>query len=248
MKFNLTKIEQGRIEPPLTRAMKKKEEELNRAEIQEVMEVSQGLAIKEKFDEYLAKTSRLEREAEALVIKTDEDREVAANIAAGAKKLVRAIDERRKEITGPAESFCKAVKAVADKFADRLKAAARIASDKELAFVQMKEMARREAEKLAKEAAAKLQAEIDKEAQAKGIEAIKVEAPIVPEPKTTARTEAGVTSFTVKTWDFEVIDDSDVPRQFCSADPRKIREAIKNGVREIRGCRIFEKVEIRHRT
>lgn len=204
--------------------------------------------VRPRFDEYLERVNLFEKSAQALEVKDEETREQAANLAGVSKKLAEAIDSRRKEIVGPANAFVKSVKAFADKFIDRLKSAAEKAGKKELAYIELQEMKRREAEKLARDARDKLQKQIDKEAKKKGIEPIKVEAPVVPEVQTTARTEAGITSFTVTTWDFEIIDDSDVPRIYCSADPKKIREAVKNGVREIRGCRIFEKTEIRHRS
>jgi hypothetical protein len=138
-----------------------------------------------------------------------------------------------------------------DKFTDRLKNAAKIAGDKELQYVDRQEMARREAEKKAQEAVAKAQAEVDKEAKEKGIEAIKIETPVVPETKTTARTEAGVTSFTVKTWVCDVFDWTRIPQEYwskkCSHVQENLDEAVKNGVRGIAGCFIHEKTGIRHR-
>jgi len=204
--------------------------------------------IKPRFDEYLIKVADIEDKAKLLRVENEETREIAANLAGGAKKLIKAIDARTKEVIGPADGFIKSVRAFAGKFTDRLKSAAETAGEKELQYVKLQEMKRREAERLAQEAAAKLQKEVDKQAKKMHVEPIKVETPVVPEVQQTARTEMGVTSYVVKTWDFEVIDESDVERLFCSPDPRKIREAIKNGVRTMRGVRIFEREEVRHRT
>ena len=204
--------------------------------------------IKPRFEEYLEKIEQIETDARALEVVDDETRELAANIAGGAKKMIKAIDARTKEIIAPADSFIKSIRAFASKFTDRLKSAADLAAKKELQYIERLEMARREAEKKAKEAAAKLQAEIDAEAQAKGIEPIKIDAPIIPEPKTTTRTEAGITSYAVTIWDFEIINENEIPREICSPDLKKIREAIRMGIREIKGCKIFEKTEIRHRS
>jgi hypothetical protein len=251
MEFNLTKIkefaEKGRAAQAAADELTGAEKNGNNG--QALTPVSLDLAIvRPRFDEYLERVSLFEKSAQALEVKDEETREQAANLAGGAKKLIKAIDGRTKEIIGPADGFIKSVRAFAGKFTDRLKSAADLAGKKELRFIELQEMKRREAEKLAQEAAAKLQKQIDKEAKKKGIEPVQVLPPVVPETQTTARTEAGITSFTVKTWDFEIVDDSDVPRLFCSADPKKIREAIKNGAREIRGVRIFEKTEIRHRS
>lgn len=204
--------------------------------------------VKPSFDEYLERVSLFEKSAEALEVKDDETREQAANLAAGAKKISKAVDARRKEVIAPAESFVKSVNAFCRKFTDRLSTAAGIAGRKELDYINLQEMKRREQERLALEATAKLQKQINKEAAKKHIEPIQVAAPVVPEMQTTARTESGVTSFTVKTWEVEVVSENEVPREFCSSDMRKLREAVKNGVRDVAGCRIYEKVEIRHRS
>lgn len=44
---------------------------------------------------------------------------------------------------------------------------------------------------------------------------------------------------------YEIIDENLVPKSFCSPDSKKINEAIKNGVREIEGIKIFEEKAIR---
>ena len=41
-------------------------------------------------------------------------------------------------------------------------------------------------------------------------------------------------------WKAEVYDDSKVPVMYCAPDMQKIRNAVKSGVREIPGVRIFE--------
>lgn len=47
-----------------------------------------------------------------------------------------------------------------------------------------------------------------------------------------------------KTWRFELLTAAAVPREYCEPDPSLIREAIKRGVREIAGVRIYEDVVI----
>ncbi len=203
--------------------------------------------VKPRFDEYLERVTLFEKSAQALEVKDDETRGQAANLAAGAKKLSKAIDERRKEIAEPYNAFTKGLKAFADRFIDRLTSAAGIAGKKELQYIERQELARREAEKKALEATAKIQADINAEAKAKGIEPIKLETPIVPETKTTARTEAGVTSYTIKRWVCEITDPLAVPREYCSPDQKKLNAAVENGVRKIAGCNIEEKTGIGHR-
>lgn len=43
-----------------------------------------------------------------------------------------------------------------------------------------------------------------------------------------------------KKWSWEIIEEEKIPRAFCSPDSKKINEAIKKGIREVDGLRIFE--------
>ena len=47
-----------------------------------------------------------------------------------------------------------------------------------------------------------------------------------------------------KIWTFEIIDEKKIPRDFLMIDEVNIREAIRKGVREISGIKIFEKETI----
>lgn len=44
-----------------------------------------------------------------------------------------------------------------------------------------------------------------------------------------------------KVWDFEVTDLGSVPHEYCTLDATKVRAAIRAGVRELPGLRIFQK-------
>lgn len=77
------------------------------------------------------------------------------------------------------------------------------------------------------------QAQID--AQKKTDEAIrKIENEIVIPPPSVKKTRT--------MWKMEIINPDEVPREFCMPNDVKIREAIKNGAREIPGIRIFEDI------
>ncbi len=49
------------------------------------------------------------------------------------------------------------------------------------------------------------------------------------------------TTITRKQWTYEITEENQVPREYCSPDHYKIQIAIKNGIREIPGLKIFEK-------
>lgn len=59
-------------------------------------------------------------------------------------------------------------------------------------------------------------------------------------------TKLGSTSF-VKKWTFKIVDISKISRKYLMVDEDKIKEAIKNGEREIKGIDVFQIEEMRTR-
>lgn len=49
----------------------------------------------------------------------------------------------------------------------------------------------------------------------------------------------------VKRWAWEIVEENKVPRAFCTSDSKKIAEAVKAGVRQIEGVRIFVSESVR---
>ncbi len=126
--------------------------------------------------------------------------------------------------------------------------------------------ARREVEAREAEAAAraKLEAAVRQEAPAMGFtpteteelvditvaklpaaEPLRVVAPATP-PPTRAGTLGAAT--TRKVWAFEVVDPARVPRAYLCVDTTAILAAVRAGVREIEGVRIFQREEIAGRS
>lgn len=67
-----------------------------------------------------------------------------------------------------------------------------------------------------------------------------------PKPVTVYGNTGSAASFT-NTWDFEIVNPLMVPRDYLMPDEKKIRQAVKDGVREIPGVKIFEKTGLRVR-
>ena len=67
--------------------------------------------------------------------------------------------------------------------------------------------------------------------------------------ETTAFDAAGVADTKVKgilkRWTWELVDEEKVPKAFCTSDSKKINAAIKEGIRDIAGIRIFEESTVR---
>lgn len=86
------------------------------------------------------------------------------------------------------------------------------------------------------------------EAAAHDITAPQVAQQSFPASTKITRTENGVSAFAKKPWVFEITDEDKVPREFCVPDNKKIRDAIKQGVRDLPGCRIFEDTQVNYRS
>jgi len=87
----------------------------------------------------------------------------------------------------------------------------------------------------------------EEEAKRNEIVAPQVQAPITPKQDTTVRTETGTTAFSKKPWKHEIVDVKLVPREYCVVSDSRIRDAIKQGVREIPGVRIYQETKMNYK-
>lgn len=109
-----------------------------------------------------------------------------------------------------------------------------------------KEVAERVKREAVEIAVAKKKAE--EEAAAHDITAPQVATQIFETSNKITRTDTGVSAFAKKPWVFEILDENKIPREFCSPDKQKIRDAVKQGIREMAGCRIFEDTQVNYRS
>lgn len=203
--------------------------------------------IRPKFDDYKQEAARISADVKALEVKDDETLNIAVMIGGNAKKIAKAIDVQRKAIILEPGEFVKGVNAICKAITDNLDEAERIAKQKIGQHQARIEMERRKQEEEARKAAEELQRKIDAEAKKAGVEAPKVMAPVIPEAPKVTRTEAA-SAHQRKVWSFEVTDHTQVPVEFKIVDEQLIRDAIKMGVREISGVRIFEETKTIFRT
>jgi len=197
-------------------------------------------AVKPQFAAYVAQVDRMLADAQAIEIKDDATMSFAVALGGEASKISKAIDAKRKLVTADASDYVKSVNGFAKLFTDKLDAAVRTVKGKISSYQAKVEIARREAEKRAQEEARKLQDDLNKEAEEKGVEPVQVIPPTIPEEKKIVHTETGASAHFRTVWKAEVVDDAAVPRNFCTPDMRKINDAVKAGVREIAGVRIWE--------
>lgn len=195
------------------------------------------------FDDHV---TDMERQAAELEVKSSEAAQNATEMTGQVKRLAKSIDERRKEIIAEPDSFVRKVNGFVKPLSDRLKTLEGFLKRKLSDFAYQQELARREAERLQREAAEKLQAELNQQAAAKGVEPVQVAPVALQQKQGPTRSDTAVAS-TVMVWKHEVTDPKAVPREYLMVDDAAIKAAIRGGIREIPGVRIYEDAEMRVR-
>ncbi len=196
--------------------------------------------IRSKLEEYREAIEEMATQASLIVVVDDASAKQAVSMASAVKQLGKKIETARKEAIEEPQGFIKTVNGMAKSFTGALEEIEKGLKRRIADYQYRLELERREAERIAREEAARLQRSLDAEAKEKGVEPVKVVAPVMPKPQTVTRSEDGATAYIRKEWKCAVVDPGAVPREFCSPDDRKLREAVRAGMRDIPGCRIYE--------
>jgi hypothetical protein len=149
--------------------------------------------------------------------------EEAITLGGEAKALAKSIDNARKTITDPARRFVNKINDTARIFTDKLEQVEEIIKRKVATWKKA------EAEKLAIEAesAKDLMASLDLDIE-----------PFVEKAPKYVRGD-GAMSYEQTVWKFDVEDLSITPREYLTIDEAKVKAAVKSGVREIPGLKIY---------
>lgn len=202
--------------------------------------------VKAALSPYMTKIEDMQEQAAAVAITSDGENTRAIEMGLQAKKLGKAIEDARKRFVAEPGEFVRSVNALAKSFSEKLAAIEYGLKRKICDYQQRKELERRKAEEEARRQAAELQAKLDAEAKAANVEPVQIEAPAVPKASGPVRTAEG-TSYQHTEWHFEIKDDAAIPREYLMPCEAKIRQAVKDGVRNIPGVNIFEHTETRFR-
>lgn len=190
--------------------------------------------------------SEMELEAKILEVNSESSAKIATEMTGQVKRIDKAVDDRRKEIIAQPDSFVRKVNGFVKPIRDRLKGLEAILKRKLGDYAYQQELQRREIERLQREEAAKLQEDLNKEAEAKGVEPVQVIPVSVTTRKEPTRSDGAVAS-SVIVWKHEVVDLNAVPREYLMANDLAIKTAIRAGIRNIEGVRIYEEAEMRVR-
>lgn len=156
---------------------------------------------------------------------------------AGKKKV---LEERRRFFITPLKDHVKRIEAELKMVAEPLIKADVIIRGKVVDYrIKIKEEAKKKEEELQRKAEKERQKQVEK-AEAKG------EAPPPPAPMPTVevpKTTEGITM--VKTWTYEIQDINKVPREYLILDTAAVMKAVRLGIREIPGLRIYQKETVK---
>ena len=193
----------------------------------------------EKLADISKEVAVVQKKAAGIVIKDAKGVSEATEFLAGIKARLDKIEEYRKFFTQPLVDQKRKIddlfKAQSVPLTTVLNSVKRAVSDYTL---EENRKARAEEDRLAK-----LQEKKNEKRAAAGKPLDFTPAPIVERAAPTVHTDTGKTT-TKMVWKFEVTDPAKVPNKFRVVDEKLIREAVKNGEREIAGVRIYEDVEV----
>jgi len=169
--------------------------------------------------------------AQALVIRADDDAHHASGLLGFIADAKKKLEKQRVFLVQPLNNHVKDINAAFKDWNIPLLEADCLIRRKMLEFHTL-EQKRIEAER-AEARVAEAQRIIDGEEEAE-------EEMMLPDlPSKTVRSERGTTSVR-KTWVYEVTDEAQVPREYLIIDEGVITLAIRDGVREIPGIRIYQ--------
>jgi len=195
-----------------------------------------AIAVKEN----VSLLSKKEQMISALIIKTQEDGIRANDMKVDLKKIRKAIEEKMDEYIKPSKTIISNAKDIINKIENefrpvltQIKSLEDTLGNKLLAYIQGEERKRKEQEQKNQEEMKKHQEKIDA-----GKNPNKVKQPeirqVAPEVKFSG-------THTRKNWTYEILNEAEIERQLCSPDSVKINAFIKQGGREAKGLRIYEK-------
>lgn len=194
--------------------------------------------IKTRLMEYDIAIDQMVGFATSLDVTNDSANVRAVEMAGQSKKLWKRIEDVRKAAVREPNEFIKSVNALAKSYQDRLTMIENGLKRKISDYQARVELERRKQQENERQEREKLQAKVNAEAAALNVEAPVIAPAVAPEVPKVTRTEVATASQRL-VWKFEITDIDAVPKNYKIVDERKVREAIKAGIRDIPGIKIF---------
>jgi hypothetical protein len=219
----------------------------------------QWQAIKGALEPFEAQIKEMAAKAKTIVIETDEAEAAALDdIGFPLDRLAKDIEAERKRIVEAPNAYLSKINALAGHYkdlaksgSDAIKSAVKTYRNLKAIEAQRKALEEEKAAKDAREKALAAQEKLKKEAAEMGVDASfdfvtpEPPKPVQPaEPAKTVRTGKGKAT-AAKKWVHSIIDSALVPREYLTVDEKAVKEAIKNGIREIPGIQIYQDEDIK---
>jgi len=168
--------------------------------------------------------------AESFVVESEEDVSKASEFMSSLKKMERAIEDKRLEVTRPINESIKTLNAMFKELSAPILSATNTMYSKIMSW-RTKEKARIEEERMALLKAQALAAKNNDEELVEAIEELKP----APVQQTINKAQTRLI------WTYEVIDTTKVPIEFLEVNTSAVGEAVRKGIRDIPGIKIYQK-------
>lgn len=181
-----------------------------------------------------------EKVVEIHQIETDAQAVTVTGMKASIQKLKKGYDEARKEAGSPLREALAKIQVFFDEGLGLLEKANTWVQGLQRNWMIKQEQARRAQQSVVDKHVGQMQEEFNKQSQEMGFSPVTVAPLTVPKSSGPIRGADGSTTYMRKTWKFEVLDATKVPREYCEPSSKLIRAAVDAGVRNIEGVNIFE--------
>jgi hypothetical protein len=198
------------------------------------------LLVNNEVKEINEQVSKIEQTALSLDIKDDSSLSMASDALGWIAKTKKALEEKRKFFVQPLNDQVKKINDMFKGYSEPLEKADSILRGKVMGYRQEQERIRREEEERLRKLAEKEQKRLEKLAEKNNTVAPPpIPIPVMPQqPKTVESNLASVSAKVV--WEFEIVDENKIPREFMIPNEKAIRAAVKAGVRSINGVKIYQ--------
>ena len=195
---------------------------------------------KAQFQKYEDQIEGWTGKAKDLEIKDDTTNETATEMLAQVAGIIKDLDKHRKAVIAEPDRYVRDVNAFVRRFKVKLDGIVKDLKGKVGTYAYNLELVRREEERLMQEAADKKQKELDAQAKKADVEPVEMPKMVAPVKQDPVRTDSGTASTRME-WTYEITDFDKIPRQYLIINPPSVKLAIKSGIREVPGLRIFER-------
>ena len=192
------------------------------------------LKYKKQVDEMLVKAEKLE-------IKSDVGESGAITLAGNLGNMHKELEAIRTEAVKVPNAYIKEINNAAKTLTAPIKRMQGIIKQKLQQHIAKKTLARRKAQAIIEEKTAELQKELNTEADKSGVKAPQAAPITIPKDENVTRGTDGSSFYTRSKWVVEIEDELKVPKEYCTPNQQLLDKAAEMGIREIPGCKVFEK-------